>query len=110
MSKTILILSCLLALSLAFQFGNIQQNLKEKCCTSCSLPAVKYFTINNNKCGESCINPKDYSKIKIFEPNLELATSNTPCPDKSYTEYNTTVTHGIGSLKATLDMYLWGGN
>ena len=110
MSKMIIVLCCLLALSLGFLLGNIEQNLKEKCCTSCSLPAVKYFTINNNKCGEACINPKDYSKIKIFEPNLELATSTTPCPDKSYTEYNTTVTHGIGSLKATLDMYLWGGN
>jgi hypothetical protein len=109
MTKVAIVFCSLLALSLCF-LVNIEGNLKEKCCTSCTLPQVKYFTLNNNKCGESCINPKDYSKIKIFEPNLELATTNTPCPDRSYTEYNGTVTHGIGSLKATLDMYLWGGN
>jgi hypothetical protein len=99
----------LLALSLSFtvsQWGVTQ----EKCCISCSLPAVKYYVIKNNKCGESCIDPKDYNKIKVFEQGLVLASSNTPCADNTYNKYDTTVTHGFGSLKSTLDMYVWGGN
>lgn len=101
----------LLGLLIAFTSGfSIQQNLAEKCCTSCSLPEIKYFSLRNNKCGEACINPKDISKIKIFEPTLDQATTNTPCADRSFTEYNGTVTHGFGTLKAVLDMYLWGGN
>jgi hypothetical protein len=110
MNKTLLVLCALVALCSAFLISNIQTAaLAEKCCTSCSLPAVKYLTLRNDKCGESCIDPKDFSKIKIFEPTLELATSNTPCADQRYTFYNNTVTHGFGTLKATLDMYLWGG-
>lgn len=109
MGKLLIIILALLGLAAAFTF-NVEQNLQEKCCTSCTLPAVKYLSLRNNKCGEACIDPKDYSKIKIFEPTLELASSNTPCADKSFTEYNNTVTHGFGTLKATLDMYLWGGN
>jgi hypothetical protein len=101
----------LLGLLIVFVSGfSIQQNLGEKCCTSCKQPAIKYFSLRNNKCGEACIDPKDFSKIKIFEPTLTQAATNTPCADISFTEYNGTVTHGYGTLKAVLDMYLWGGN
>jgi hypothetical protein len=107
MAKLLILLGLLVAFASGF---NIQQNLAEKCCTSCLLPEVKYLSLRNNKCGEACINPNNYNRIKIFEPTLELATTNTPCADQSFTEYNGTVTHGIGSLKATLDMYTPGGN
>ena len=103
-----LVIVCILALfavSHCFTVGQIWQNLKEKCCVSCTAPTVKYYSLRNNKCGESCLDPKDYQRIKIFEP-LELAKTNTPCMDFQFTVYNGTVTHGIGSLKATLDMYL----
>jgi hypothetical protein len=109
MNKTFCLLAAVLVLASSFQINTIQQNLNDKCCTSCSLPQVKYVSLRNDKCGEACIDPKDYNKIKIFEPTLVLADTNTPCADQRYITYNGTVSHGIGSLKATLDMYLWGG-
>lgn len=51
MNKLAIILSLLVALCTSFILGNIESNLKEQCCTSCSLPAVKYYTIKNSKCG-----------------------------------------------------------
>ena len=99
----------LVAVSFSFTVSDVKVT-QEKCCISCTLPAVKYYVIKNNKCGESCIDPKDYNKVKIFEPGLVLADSNTPCYDNTYNKYDTTVTHGFGALKATLDMYIWGGN
>jgi hypothetical protein len=109
MIKLTVIFLSLLAFSLSFTVSE-SSIAQEKCCISCSLPAVKYYVIKNNKCGESCIDPKDYSKIKVFEAGLVLANSNTPCADNTYNKYDTTVTHGFGLLKATLDMYIWGGN
>lgn len=106
MKYSLLLVSSLIIIASSFTFMQIEQNLKEKCCISCVSPAVKYVSLRNNKCGESCIDPKDYQKIRIFEPTLVKADSNTPCSDKYFTVYNGTVTHGAGSLKATLDMYL----
>jgi len=110
MTKIIITLLALIALSSPFLLNNLisTQILQEKCCTACTLPAVKYVSIRNDKCGESCIDPKNYNKIRIFEPTLVLANSNTPCADAQYSIYNNTVTHGYGTLSATLDMYLWG--
>ena len=59
--------------------------LREKCCTACKLPTLKYISLRNNKCGQACIDPKDYNKVKLFEPTLELAKTNTPCADLTYT-------------------------
>jgi hypothetical protein len=43
-----------------------------KCCDSCALPTVKYYSINHvfKQCGESCIDPKDYDKYKALEPGF----------------------------------------
>jgi hypothetical protein len=109
MLKLTVCLFALLAISFSFTVGDVKVT-QEKCCISCTVPAVKYYVIKNNKCGESCIDPKDYKKVSVFEPGLALADSNTPCYDKTYNKYDTTVTHGFGSLKTTLDMYIWGGN
>lgn len=99
-----LALICFIALLVAsscffFNFKSIRQNLEGKCCVSCTLPAIKYYVIRNDKCGESCIDPQDYEKIKRFEPGLTKADSNTPCPERTFTNYYTTETHGAGSLK-----------
>lgn len=107
MRGAIIFLMALVVLSTGFMLqSTIEQNLKDKCCTSCSLPTIKYVSLRNNKCGEACIDPKDYAKIKVFEPTLVKADSNTPCADNHFTVYNGTVTHGVLNLKATLDMYL----
>jgi hypothetical protein len=106
MKISIVLLLSLIAFGSCFTFMQIEQNLKEKCCVSCLSPAIKYVSLRNDKCGESCLDPKDYQRIKIFEPTLVKAETNTPCADKQFTIYNGTVTHGIGTLKAILDMYL----
>lgn len=110
MKSTFVCLLALLALGTCFVVKNpfIEQNLDEKCCVSCSLPEIKYYVMRNAKCGEACIDPVNYNKIKIFEPTLTKAESNTPCPDKHYSVYNNTETHGAGSLKVSLDMFLEG--
>jgi len=106
MKISLLLLCSFIAFASCFTFMQIEQNLKEKCCVTCVAPAIKYVSLRNNKCGESCIDPKDYQKIKLFEPSLVKAESDTPCADKHFTVYNGTVTHGAGTLKAVLDMYL----
>jgi len=51
------------------------------------------------------MNPKQYWLYKIFEPGLKKATDNTPCGDNHYHNYTSTVTHGFGPVKMTLDLY-----
>jgi len=77
------------------------------CCKSCTLPEVKYYSIDkiHNKCGECCMNPKSYAIYKIFEPGLTKASDETPCSDFKYNTYESTVTHGFGPIKMTLDLY-----
>lgn len=103
-----------------------------KCCDSCTLPAVKYYSINHafKQCGESCIDPNDYDKYKMLEPGnhvlteghcrssslwwsvldltgLTLAESNLPCFDNGYVEYLETVEHGdFTPIQAEVDMYI----
>eukprot|EP01036_Dinobryon_divergens_P031928 gene31928-41420_t len=81
-----------------------------KCCDSCALHAVKYYSINHvfKQCGESCIDPKDYDKYKALEPGLTLAETNTPCFDNGYVEYLETVVHGeFTPIQAEVDMYIF---
>ena len=78
------------------------------CCMTCSEPKEKYFSIDkiHNMCGEACMDPKDYWLYKLFEPGLTKADgSNTPCSDKEFTLYDSTVTHGFLNIKMTLDLY-----
>ena len=79
---------------------------EEKCCESCKLPEIKYYSIVNPRCGESCLDPKDYWKYKIFEPGMKKAESNTPCLDFNFPSYEETEIHHIGNLKVAVDLYL----
>eukprot|EP00294_Goniomonas_avonlea_P009437 CAMPEP_0114546368 /NCGR_PEP_ID=MMETSP0114-20121206/3896_1 /TAXON_ID=31324 /ORGANISM="Goniomonas sp, Strain m" /LENGTH=212 /DNA_ID=CAMNT_0001730857 /DNA_START=6 /DNA_END=644 /DNA_ORIENTATION=- len=78
------------------------------CCETCTVSGEeKYYSIDHrhNMCGECCMNPKYYPEYKIFEPGLKKAADNTPCPDFKFSTYNSTVTHGFGPIKMTLDLY-----
>jgi len=79
----------------------------DKCCTACVAPHEKYYSIDkvHNMCGECCMDPKDFWKYKIFEPGLTNATDNNPCAEAKFTDYQSTVTHGFGPVKMTLDLY-----
>jgi len=67
-----------------------------KCCTACEEDEEKYYSIAHllHNCGESCLNPEDFKKYKLFEPGLTLADSPTPCADRNYTTYLKTAVHG----------------
>ena len=77
------------------------------CCTTCTAPKEKFYSIDttHNMCGECCMEPKYFPIYKIFEPGLAKADDNTPCKDKHFSGYDSTVTHGFGPVKMTLDLY-----
>merc|ERR1712166_714288 len=85
----------------------------EKCCTDCVAPQVKYFSVDvpHGFCGETCIRPRSFGLFHLFEKNLTKAIDNTPCIEQftptggHYTNYTSTVTHGVPGLKVTLDLY-----
>ena len=87
----------------------------DRCCKACVAPLVKYYSVDAPRgfCGETCIKSSSYSVFKIFEKNLTLSDSDTPCSEQftpvgtHYTEYSDTVTHGdpLGLLSVTLDLY-----
>lgn len=56
-------------------------------------------------CGECCMDPSKYSTYHIFEKNLTKATTDSPCSAFGFTLYDSTVTHGFGPIKMTLDLY-----
>merc|ERR1711871_864916 len=80
---------------------------EDRCCESCAAPQVKYHSVDapHNHCGETCLEPSKFKLFKIFEKNLTRSTSNTPCVDLGWPVYDTTVTHGFGPVKATLDLF-----
>jgi len=96
-----------------FKKATVTELEGEKCCTDCVAPEVKYFSVDvpHGFCGETCINPNKYFIFKVFERNLTKATDNTPCMEQftptggHYTNYTSTVTHGVPGLKVTLDLY-----
>ena len=77
------------------------------CCHSCVEPLEKYHSVDHvfNNCGEACMAPSKFWIYKLFEPGLEKSTTNTPCADREFTEYENTPTHGFGPIKMTLDLY-----
>ena len=84
----------------------------EPCCQgACSVPGQeKYYSIASSifgakHCGECCMDPKDYPKYHLFERNLTKAISAYPCRGFGYGKYDSTVTHGFGPVKMTLDLY-----
>mmetsp|Transcript_19742 Transcript_19742/g.57270 ORF Transcript_19742/g.57270 Transcript_19742/m.57270 type:complete len:171 (-) Transcript_19742:85-597(-) len=89
---------------------------KGPCCNEkCTLPLLKYFSTDapHGFCGEACMDPKKFSTYQRFEANLTRATSEHPCSEQRtpsntvrYTDYFSTVTHGVpGLLSVTLDLY-----
>lgn len=86
---------------------------EEKCCDSCTAPLEKYYSVDvpHGFCGEACMNPSKYWIFKLFESNLTKATDNNPCSEQytphggHYTNYTSTVTHGVPGLSITLDLY-----
>jgi len=82
-----------------------------KCCTTCTAPKNKYFSIAHDSgkwlCGETCIRDSFFPIFHIFEKNLTKAASRTAtvCADAGYNLYDSTVTHGGGGLYCTLDLY-----
>ena len=85
----------------------------QPCCQgACSKAGEeKYWSIakslfGTKHCGECCMDPSKYSLYHFFEKNLTKATStNSPCHEFGYTKYDSTVTHGAGPIKMTLDLY-----
>ena len=78
------------------------------CCDSCQEPLQKYFSVDTKHgfCGECCMDPKYFWLYKIFEPTLDQDLStNSPCSDREYTEYQYTPTHGVWPVTMTLDLY-----
>ena len=80
----------------------------DQCCLSCdNYGEEKYYSIDkaHGMCGESCMNPSDYYKYKIFESGLTKADSNAPCLELGYSDYAKTETHGFFNLKMVVDLY-----
>merc|ERR1712195_406028 len=96
-----------------FKKATVTELTGEKCCVDCVAPEFKYFSVDvpHGFCGETCINPNKYFIFKVFERNLTKATDNTPCMEQftptggHYTNYTSTVTHGVPGLSVTLDLY-----
>lgn len=109
--KAILAIQTMFApgLEQAARAGRLEQAAADAgpCCKSCGGGLEKYFSVDklHNKCGECCMKSSDYWKYKIFEPGLTKADTNSPCADKQFTTYDSTVTHGFGPVKMTLDLY-----
>jgi len=78
-----------------------------KCTTS---GQEKYWSIakgilGETHCGECCMDPKDYKLYHFFEKNLTKSDTDSPCKTFGFTKYDSTVTHGFGPVKMTLDLY-----
>jgi len=76
------------------------------CCATCEGPREKYLSVDttHGHCGECCMEPEHYAGFKIFEPNLEPSNGQS-CSDRGYPKYDSTVTHGVGPVSMTLDLY-----
>merc|ERR1711990_669998 len=91
----------------------IQAPSTEPCCVgTCNATAgeEKYWSIasgifGTKHCGECCMKPSDYKLYHFFEKNLTKSASASPCSGFGYTKYDSTVTHGFGPVKMTLDLY-----
>jgi hypothetical protein len=77
------------------------------CCkAACKAPLAKYYSIDKSLCGETCIDPKRYNLLHIFEKGLTASVSSiSPCADKGYTVYVNSPTHGGFGIAVTVDLY-----
>ena len=91
----------------AFFMAKLQYG-QSKCCDICTDNTEKYYSIpffHKKNCGESCINPDDFLKYKIFEPFLTKANTSHPCEEMGFIYYVDTETHGFRPVKIDLDLY-----
>ena len=84
----------------------------QSCCQgNCSKAGEqKYWSIakslfGTKHCGECCMDPSKYRLYHLFEKNLTKSDVENPCNEFGYTKYDSTVTHGAGPIKMTLDLY-----
>merc|ERR1711968_93813 len=83
----------------------------QPCCQGkCTKPGEeKYWSLARGlfkkHCGECCMNPKEYKLYHFFEKNLTKSAVDSPCKSFGYSKYDSTVTHGFGPIKMTLDLY-----
>jgi|TARA_B100000795_G_scaffold256794_1_gene229484 hypothetical protein len=87
------------------------------CANPCTAPEIKYYSVDHGAfhapfCGETCLDPKKFGIYHIFEKNLTVADGEHPCSRQFtedggfYSQYNSTVTHGVPHLlSVTLDLY-----
>jgi hypothetical protein len=91
--------------------ANVGATREEKCCVGACKTGEKYYSVaesilGTKHCGECCMDPKDYKLYHLFEKNLTKADNESPCAITfGYTKYDSTVTHGFGPVKMTLDLY-----
>merc|ERR1712072_139511 len=85
---------------------------QQPCCQgACQAAGLeKYYSVAKSMtgvehCGECCMDPKKYKLYHFFEKNLTKATDDSPCKGFGFTKYDSTVTHGFGPVKMTLDLY-----
>merc|ERR1712072_463207 len=85
---------------------------QQPCCQgACQTAGLeKYYSVAKSMtgvehCGECCMDPKKYKLYHFFEKNLTKATDDSPCKGFGFTKYDSTVTHGFGPVKMTLDLY-----
>merc|ERR1719305_1398025 len=88
-------------------------SIAKPCCQICESPRAKYYSVDGNHdlCGEACILPSLYPIYKVFEKNLTAAVDGQSCAtqrsqyNRRYTQYNSTVRHGLPGLSIELDLY-----
>ena len=89
-------------------FSLFYKGYSQHCCDVCFNDTEKYYSIpllQKNNCGESCLNPDDFIKYKIFEPSLTKANTSYPCEEKGFSTYIDTEIHGFGPIKVEVDLY-----
>ena len=83
-----------------------------RCCHGpCKAGTSKYYSIAHDPftghwhCGESCIKPSSYWLYHIFEKNLTLSSSPSPCASFGYSKYNHTEVDGVPPIAVTVDFF-----
>merc|ERR1711959_302120 len=107
MSLRVALALSLIAAASALPFVAQQPCCQGKCQTA---GQEKYWSIaksilGTKHCGECCMDPKEYKLYHLFEKNLTKSAVDSPCKSFGFTKYDSTVTHGFGPVKMTLDLY-----
>merc|ERR1711907_928239 len=112
MIRTVLVLAASSLVAQAYPLMGNDTLTQTKCCEGACTTAgeEKYWSIasgifGDKHCGECCMKPSDYKLYHFFEKNLTHSDVASPCESFGYTKYDSTVTHGFGPVKMTLDLY-----